>query len=148
MLTPIEHHWTSATDMACQFESVSCFKTRARINTEASQWTLNATLASRLLASINIEMKFMVKIHPMKFYGLTEIHIDRFNSDLTHWPLGDYIGLLGYFQVKLSDWLSRCLSWNRLQINVTRHHWWLVNIGPGNGLVPLVNQSLPKPNLN
>ena len=31
------------------------------------------------------------------------------------------------------------------QVNATRPHWWLVNVGSGNGLVPLGNKPLPEP---
>ena len=34
--------------------------------------------------------------------------------------------------------------WNCLQVNATRPHWWLVNIGSGNGLVPSGTKPLPE----
>ena len=30
-------------------------------------------------------------------------------------------------------------------MSATNHHWWLINIGSGNGLLPLGNQPLPEP---
>ena len=31
------------------------------------------------------------------------------------------------------------------QVHATELHWWLVNIGSGNGLVPSGNKPLPEP---
>ena len=38
--------------------------------------------------------------------------------------------------------------WNCPQVNATRPHWWLVNIGSVNGLVPNGTKPLPEPMLN
>ena len=38
-----------------------------------------------------------------------------------------------------SGWWLRHLWWNCPNIDVTGLHWWSVNIGSGNGLVPLAN---------
>ena len=35
--------------------------------------------------------------------------------------------------------------WNCLQINITGPHWWLINTGSGNGLVPGGTKPLPEP---
>ena len=43
-------------------------------------------------------------------------------------------------------WL-RHLLWNSPNMNVTGLHWWSVNIGSGNGLVPSGNRSLSEPML-
>ena len=40
------------------------------------------------------------------------------------------------FQTDFSDWWWRYLFWNCPNMNVTGLHWWSVNIGSGNGLVP------------
>ena len=40
------------------------------------------------------------------------------------------------FQTDFSDWWWRHLFWNCPNMNVTGLHWWSVNIGSGNGLVP------------
>ena len=37
--------------------------------------------------------------------------------------------------------------WNCPQVNATRPHWQLLNIGSGNGLVPSGNKPLPEPML-
>ena len=34
--------------------------------------------------------------------------------------------------------------WNYPQVNTTRSHWWLINTGSGNGLVPSGNKPLPE----
>ena len=39
------------------------------------------------------------------------------------------------------------LLWNCPQVIVTGPHWWKVNIGSGNGLVPSGNKPLPEPML-
>ena len=40
-----------------------------------------------------------------------------------------------------------CLLQNCFQMNATEPHWWEINIGSGNGLVPSGNKPLPKPML-
>ena len=49
------------------------------------------------------------------------------------------------FQTDFSDWRLMHLLWNCPHMNVTGLHWWSVNIGPGNGLVPPGNKPLPGP---
>ena len=44
----------------------------------------------------------------------------------------------------IDDW---GISWNCPNMNVTGFHWWSVNIGSGNGLVPSGNKPLPEPML-
>ena len=39
------------------------------------------------------------------------------------------------------------ILWNCPQVNAPRTHWWSVNIGSGNGLVPSCNKPLPEPML-
>ena len=46
----------------------------------------------------------------------------------------------------LNLWLG-CLLWNFPHVIVTRPHWWSVNIGSGNGLVPSGNNPSPPPTL-
>ena len=46
-----------------------------------------------------------------------------------------------------SDWWLRHLLWNCPNMNVSGPHWWSVNIGSGNGLVPSGNKPLPEPML-
>ena len=57
-------------------------------------------------------------------------------SQLTQWPLGN-----------LNDSWLRHLLWNCPNMNVIGLHWWSVNIGSGNGLVPSGNKPLPEPML-
>ena len=44
------------------------------------------------------------------------------------------------FQTDFSYWWLRHLLWKCPNMNVTGLHWWSVNIGSGNGLVPSGNQ--------
>ena len=44
---------------------------------------------------------------------------------------------------KLKDRYLKQLLQNCLQISATIPYWWLVNIGSGNGLVPISNKPLP-----
>ena len=46
------------------------------------------------------------------------------------------------FQTGFSDWWLRHLLWNCPNMSVTELHWWSVNIGSGNGLVPSGNKPL------
>ena len=46
-----------------------------------------------------------------------------------------------------SDWWLRHLLWNCPDMYVTGLHWWSVDIGSGNGLMPSGNKSLPEPML-
>ena len=49
------------------------------------------------------------------------------------------------FETDFSDWSMRHLLWNCPDMNVTGPHWWSVNIGSGNGLVPSGTKPLPEP---
>ena len=70
------------------------------------------------------------------------------SSSLTHWPLGDFNKVLvNSFQVHFIDWWLGHLSWNSFQVDVFGPHWWEVNIGSGNGLVPSGSKPLPEPML-
>ena len=51
------------------------------------------------------------------------------------------------FHVNFSHWWLVYLLWNCHQVNVTGLHWWSVNIGSGNGLVPWGNKPLSEPML-
>ena len=51
------------------------------------------------------------------------------------------------FKMDFSDWWLRHLLWNFPNLNVTGLHWWSVNIGSSNGLVPSGNKPLPEPML-
>ena len=68
---------------------------------------------------------------------------------LTHWPLGNFNEIL---DTQFSNWFQwlwlRHLLWNYPHMNVTGLHWWSVNIGSGNGLVPSGNKPLPEPMLS
>ena len=50
-------------------------------------------------------------------------------------------------QTDFSEWQLRHLLWNCPDMNVTELHWWSLNIGSGNGLVPPGNKPLPEPML-
>ena len=67
---------------------------------------------------------------------------------LTHWPLEIWKKVwICNFQTNFRDWWLRHHLWNCSDMNVTGLHWWSVNIGSGNGLVPLGNKPLPEPML-
>ena len=66
---------------------------------------------------------------------------------LTYWPLGDLKEILNNFHANFSDQWLRYLMWNCPLMNFTGLHWWSVNIGSGNGLVPSGNKPLPGPML-
>ena len=67
----------------------------------------------------------------------------------TQWSLGNLNEILNMynFQMDFSDWWLRHLLWNCPNMNVTGLHWWSVNIGSGNGLVPSGNKPVPEPML-
>ena len=52
-----------------------------------------------------------------------------------------------HFQANSSNWRLRYLLWNCPQMTVTALHWWSLNIGSGNGLVPSGNKPLSEPML-
>ena len=54
---------------------------------------------------------------------------------------------LSNFQAKLSNSWLRYLLWYYPHVIVTAPHWWLVNIGSGNGLVPSGHKPLREPML-
>ena len=49
------------------------------------------------------------------------------------------------FQTQIKDRYLAYFLWYCPSVNATRHRWWLVNTGLGNGLVPLGNKPLPEP---
>ena len=51
------------------------------------------------------------------------------------------------FKRLFSDWWLRYLLRNYSNMHVTGLHWWSVNMGSGNGLVPSGNKPLPEPML-
>ena len=51
------------------------------------------------------------------------------------------------FEANFIDWWLRYFLWNFLQVILFGPHWWQVNIGSGNGLVPSGNKPLPEPML-
>ena len=54
--------------------------------------------------------------------------------------------LTKYFQTNIKDRYLEYFLVNCPHVIATGHHWWwLINIGSGNGLVPLSNEPLPKP---
>ena len=66
----------------------------------------------------------------------------KYHSVLTHWPLRNLNEILEMECSKdFSDWWLRHLLWNYPNLNVTGLHWWSVNIGSGNSLVPSGNLS-------
>ena len=50
-------------------------------------------------------------------------------------------------QTDFSVWWLQDFLWNCPNMIVTGLHWWSVNIGSGNGLVPSGNKPLPEPML-
>ena len=67
---------------------------------------------------------------------------------LTSFSQGDVV-VISYvwFWNKSNDWYHKhsLSSWS--QVNATKPHWWPVNIGSGNGLVPSGTKPLPEPML-
>ena len=49
------------------------------------------------------------------------------------------------FQTDFSDWWFMHFLWNCPNMNVIGIHWWSVNIGSSNGLVPTGHKPLPEP---
>ena len=64
---------------------------------------------------------------------------------LTHW-LWENVATVKNCNI-WSRFMDRYLErflWSRFYVNATRPHWWYVNIGPGNDLVPAGNKSAPE----
>ena len=74
-------------------------------------------------------------------YPIIQMH-RRWSLNLTHWPKGDAVVISSNFHIKN---LYLHFLWNYSCVNVTRPHWWLVNIGWGNGLVVSGNKPLTDP---
>ena len=66
-------------------------------------------------------------------------------NKLTHWPLWNVAVILNLTHTK--DKYLEYFLWNFHLMNATRHHWWLFNIGSGNGLMLSSNTPLPEPML-
>ena len=69
------------------------------------------------------------------------------HSELTHWPLGNEAVTLNWWFSNSCQGYIEHFVWNCPQVNATGLHWWYVNIGSGNGLVPSGNKPLPEPML-
>ena len=54
---------------------------------------------------------------------------------LTHWFLGGVVVLSNDFLTPMKDRYLEHFLWNFTQVNDTKAHWWLINIGSGNSLV-------------
>ena len=52
--------------------------------------------------------------------------------------------LISNFHTQIKDKYLEHFLWNCPQVNAIRLHWWLVNIGSGNGLVSSGNNPLPE----
>ena len=79
---------------------------------------------------------------PSYWHNLSGISRGSHDRDqLTHWSLGD-VGV-----IPRTDSLSMFCEIALGYLNAKGPHWWLVNIGSGNGLVPSVNKALPEPML-
>ena len=57
-------------------------------------------------------------------------------SILNHWPLGDVVKLVIFKLSHITERYPEHFLWNCPQVNATRPHYRLVNIGSGNGLMP------------
>ena len=65
----------------------------------------------------------------------------------SHCPLGNVVVILNEY---VSNSYQALISWAfpvKMPSGATRDYWWKVNIGAGNGLVPLDNEPLPEPML-
>ena len=51
------------------------------------------------------------------------------------------------FQTHFNDKYLKYFLWNCFQVNATTHHWSIVNIGSGNGLMLSGNKPYPEPML-
>ena len=82
-------------------------------------------------------------------YRYRKIHIDYRSKFLYRFisSISIIYGNTSNFQTDSSDWWLRYLLWNYPNMNVTGLHWWSVNIGSGNGLVPSGTKPLPEPML-
>ena len=49
----------------------------------------------------------------------------------------------GYFLIHIMDWILEYFPLNCSQVYATQPHWWYINTGSGNGLVPPGNKPLP-----
>ena len=68
--------------------------------------------------------------------------------DLNHWPWGIWLKFQISNFLKINSVIDGwCISWYCPHVIITGPHWWLVNIGSGNGLVPSGNKPLPEPML-
>ena len=69
-------------------------------------------------------------------------------NELTHWPLREATWILNlYFSIICQGYWSWAFHVKLPSDECHKHHWWLVNVGSGNGLVPSGNKPLPEPML-
>ena len=57
------------------------------------------------------------------------------------------VSKISNIQTRIKDMHFQYFLWNSPQVNAINTHWFEVNIGSGNGLVPSDNKPLPEPTL-
>ena len=87
------------------------------------------TIQRCYLTSIGIPFTKITQSFYLRFIGPSEIWMKFQISNI---------------KANFTDWWLRYFWWNCPQLIVTGYHWWYVNIGSGNGLVPSGSRPLPK----
>ena len=94
----------------------------------------------------NVPKKLSITIYNMACLRKLLSNIN-FSKSFNSLAPGKFEWNFRHFQTDFSDWWLRHLLRNCPDMNVTGLHWWSVNIGSGNGLVPSGNKPLPEPML-
>ena len=89
-------------------------------------------------------------INSTRSHWAKEHHVsNKTDTASTHWPPGMWLwSWINNFYTDSKDRDLDHFLWNGPQVNVRKPHWWLVNIGSGNGLGLTGTMSLPEPILS
>ena len=78
----------------------------------------------------------------MGFSGFDSTKVQSSVNSLAPGRCGCNRKLVIFKLISRITWIREHYLWNCLQVNATGPHWWLVNIGSSNGLVPSAGLSL------
>ena len=109
----------------------------------------NSTIFAAEATAITLALDYYRHMDPVQhdvvFYSDSMSCLQAIEGEDTENPLICHIMNLLWALSDKGTCVCFCWVWNCPNMNVTGLHWWSVNIGSGNGLVPSGNKPLPEP---
>ena len=114
---------------------------------ELFEWNAQMFFTTEMAQVIRIDMFSSWKDRNWSLYIDTMAAEGHFHINSVG-PRGIWLqSQISKFQTHFNDKYIKYFLWNCHQVSATTHHWSLVNIGSGNGLVLSGNKPLPEPML-